>query len=182
MHLQHLLSFLLCCMMEAQDGMPYWRSKEATEDSMKVILKTDVKGIGKAGTTREVSDGYAMNFLIPRGLAQPASEGAQKQLDLHQKAAARREKEEHSEAEELAQVLSALELVFTAKAGENDRLYGSITSADVAEQIAERAQIDVDKRKIVLDEPIRQLGRHKVTVKLATDVNAEVTVNVEREE
>jgi large subunit ribosomal protein L9 len=149
---------------------------------MKVILIKDVKGIGKAGAIKEVSDGYARNYLLPRGLAQIASEAAQKQIELQRKAEARRERRQIDEASEFAQELSKLELHFRARAGENDRLYGSITSADIAEQITAHTHTELDKRKIVLEEPIRSLGQHKVTVRLMPDVSAEVKVVVEKEE
>ena len=149
---------------------------------MKVILAQKVKGLGEAGTVKEVADGYARNYLIPRGLARPATEGVQKEVELQKVAAAKREKRLLSEAEDFAQALSKLELTFHAKAGEGDRLYGSITSGDIAEQITERLHTELDKRKIVLEDPIRELGTHKVTIKLVSNVSAEVTVHVERAE
>jgi len=149
---------------------------------MKVILTQAVKGLGEAGTVKDVADGYGRNYLIPRGLARPATEGAQKQIELEQTAVARREKRLLGEAEVFAKALSALELTFQAKAGEGDRLYGSITSADIAEQIVKKVHTDLDKRKIVLEEPIRELGTHQVTIKLMSNVTAEVTVIVERAE
>lgn len=148
---------------------------------MRVILIKDVKGLGKAGTIKEVADGYARNYLIPQGLAQVASESAQKQIELQRKAEARRENRLLTEAEEFARVLSQLELTFTAKAGANDRLYGSITAADIAEQITQRTHTELDKRKVILDAPIRQLGTHKVKIKLLPDIIAEVTVVVKKE-
>lgn len=148
---------------------------------MKVILTQDVKSVGEAGTITNVADGYARNYLIPRGLAKPATEGAQKQVELQQRAAAKREKRLLTEAEDFAEVLNGIELTFTAKTGENDRLYGSITSGDIAEQITERIHTEMDKRKIVLEEPIRELGTRKVLIKLMGDVSAEVTVTVEKE-
>jgi len=149
---------------------------------MKVILTQEVKGLGEAGSIKEVADGYARNYLIPRGMARPATEGAQKQIEMEQKAVAKREKRLLGEAEEFAAALSKLELTFQAKAGEGDRLYGSITSGDIAEQIIEKVHTDLDKRKIVLEEPIRELGTHQVAIKLMSSVTAEVTVIVERAE
>ena len=149
---------------------------------MKVILTQEVKRLGKAGAIKEVADGYARNYLIPRGLAMPASEGAVKQAEIQRKAAARREKQLLTQTEELAGVLNSLQLTFKARAGENDRLYGSITAGDIAEAITEKIHTEMDKRKIVLEDPIRELGEHQVTVKLMGNVSAAVTVIVEREE
>jgi len=148
---------------------------------MKVILTKDVKNLGKAGAIKEVSDGYARNYLLPHGLARIATEGAQRQVELERQAEAKREKRLHSEAEELAQALSKVTLHFAARAGENDRLYGSITSADIAAQLTEKTHTEIDKRKIVLSEPIRSLGAHTVTVRLSGDISAEVKVLVEKE-
>jgi len=149
---------------------------------MKVLLTQDVTSLGNAGTIKDVADGYARNYLIPRGLARRATEGAKKQIELQQKATAKRENRLLAEAEEFAKVLSTLELTFKAKAGESDRLYGSITTGDIATQITERVHTELDKRKIIREEPIRELGTHKVLIKLMGDVTAEVTVVVEKEE
>jgi len=149
---------------------------------MKVILTQDVKGLGDMGTVQNVSDGYARNYLIPKGLAQPASEGVLKQVELSSKAHTRREKRLLSEAEELAAAINRLELHFKAKAGENDRLYGSITSGDIAEAIKAQLGAEVDKRKVILEDPIRQLGQHTVQIRLMSDVIAEAQVIVEKEE
>jgi large subunit ribosomal protein L9 len=151
-------------------------------NAMRVILIKDVKGIGKAGTVKEVSDGYARNYLLARGLAEVASEGAQRQVDLQRQAGARRENRLHMEAEDFAGVLNKLKLTFKARAGENDRLYGSITTSDIADRIIERTHTEFDRRKIMLDEPLRELGSHKVRIRLMADVIAEVTVIVEKEE
>lgn len=149
---------------------------------MKVILNKDVKNIGKAGAVKEVNDGYARNYLLPQGLARVATAGAQKQAEQEQIAEAKRENRLHTEAKDLAAALQGMELRFKARAGESDRLYGSITPADIAEKITEKAHTEVDKRKLVLDEPIRSLGVHKVTVRLMGDVHAEVKVIVEKDE
>jgi len=149
---------------------------------MKIILTKDVKTIGKAGTIKEVSDGYARNYLLPQGLARIATEGAQKQAELERTTEAKRENRLHTEAKDLAKALQGMEVRFAARAGENDRLYGSITPADIAAKLTEKVHTEVDKRKLVLDEPIRSLGVHKVMVRLMSDVQAEVKVIVEREE
>lgn len=148
---------------------------------MKVILAQDVAGLGKTGDVVNVAEGYGRNYLIRRGLAKSMTEGAMKEVELQKQARAKREKRVHSEAEDFAGVLNQLTLVFKAKAGEKDRLYGSITSADIAAQITERTHTELDKRKILLDEPIRELGTHKVPIKLISNVVAEVTVVVEKE-
>lgn len=148
---------------------------------MRVILTRDVKNVGEAGAIKNVADGYARNYLIPRGLAKLATGSAQKEVTVQQRTTAKREKRLLSEAEELAEALNGIELTFKAKAGEKDRLYGSITTADIAEQLTQRAHTEVDKRKIVLEEPIRELGAHTVLVKLMGAVTAEVTVIVEKE-
>jgi len=149
---------------------------------MKVILTKDVKGTGKAGMIKEVADGYARNYLLPHGLAKIASDEAQKQVEVERKAEAKREKRLLTEAEDLAQVIAKQELHFAARAGENDRLYGSITPGDIADKLTEKTHTEVDKRKIVLDEPIRSLGTHTVIVRLMGDVSAEVKVVVEKAE
>lgn len=149
---------------------------------MKVILTKDVSGLGKAGAIVNVSEGYGRNYLIRNGLALPATESALKQAQQLQQARAKKEKRLYTEASELANALNQLTLVFKARVGAKDRLYGSITSADIAEQITERLHTEIDKRKIMLEQPIRELGTHKVTVKLMPNVTAEVTVVVEKEE
>ena len=149
---------------------------------MKVILTKDVKNIGKAGAIKDVNDGYARNYLLPQGLARVATSGAQRQAEVERTAEAKRENRLHTEAKDLAAAIQGMELRFKARAGENDRLYGSITPADIAAKLTERAHTEVDKRKLVLEEPIRSLGLHKVTVRLLGDVQAEVKVIVEKDE
>lgn len=148
---------------------------------MDVLLLKDVAGIGQAGQVKKVSDGYARNYLIPRGLATPATPGAIKQAEIVRAAAARREAKTLAEAQELAKQLSDTQLVFRAKAGAGDRLFGSITSGDIAEALARTKQITVDKRKIELEAPIKELGEKQVAIKLHPQVTAHVTVVVERE-
>lgn len=148
---------------------------------MDVLLLKDVAGIGQAGQVKKVSDGYARNYLIPRGLATPATPGAVKQAEIVRAAAARREAKTLAEAQELAKQLSETKLVFRAKAGAGDRLFGSITSGDIAEALARNQQITVDKRKIELEAPIKELGEKQVAIKLHPQVTAYVTIVVERE-
>lgn len=149
---------------------------------MEVLLLKEVKRLGQAGEIRRVADGYARNYLIPRGLAVPATESARKQLAARQAAQSRAADAERAAAEAHAAALEQVELVFKAKSGESGRLYGSITSADIAEQLAARIGEPVDKRKVMLDEPIKEVGTSKVDVKLHADVRITVTVIVEGEE
>lgn len=149
---------------------------------MKILLTKDVENLGKAGQIKTVADGYARNFLIPQGMAVPATEGVVKQAQLWSKAEAKRQQKAETEAESLAKVLSQLTLTFKAKAGEKDKLYGSITSSDIVQALERETGHAFDKRKIQLEGPIRELGIHKVPIKLMANIIPEVTVIVEREE
>jgi len=142
-----------------------------------VILREDVKSLGKAGSLVRVKPGYARNYLLPRGLAYEASEGNKKRIAAEQKARATRLTAERGEAEKVAARLRGLALTLTAKAGEGDRLFGSITAQDIAAALAEKGEA-IDKRKIELDHPLKQLGTHTVAIRLHPDVPAEVTVTV----
>lgn len=148
---------------------------------MEVLLLKNVPEIGTAGQVKKVSDGYARNFLIPHKLAVVATEGAVKQAQSIKEASARREAKTLSEAQELARQLEQVTLTFHAKAGEGDRLFGSITSGDIAEKLASERHITVDKRKLELENPIKELGERKVAIKVHPEVTAHVTVTVERE-
>ena len=148
---------------------------------MEVMLTKDVEGLGYAGEIKNVAGGYARNYLIPRGLAVPATKGIRKQAAALREAAERRRARQLSEAQALAEKLSQITLRFTAKAGENDRLYGSITSQDIAEAIERETGQAVDRRRIELEHPIRELGTHQVAIRLMSDVVPQVTVVVERE-
>jgi ribosomal protein L9 len=147
---------------------------------MKVIFLQDVKGQGKKGEVKDVSEGYARNFLFPRGLAKEASQGNLKTLEVQKQSEARRKQQEKEEAEALGKRLDAMTVVIKAKAGDGGRLFGAITSKQVAEALAKEG-IDVDKRKIELDEPIRTLGVTKVPVKLHPQVRATLSVQVTEE-
>jgi large subunit ribosomal protein L9 len=144
---------------------------------MKVIFLQDVKGQGKKGQIKEVSEGYGLNFLIPRGLAKPASEGNVKTLENQKQAELRRKEQEKIDAQELAKQLEGITVVLTSKAGEGGRLFGSITNKQVAEEL-EKMKIKLDKRKIVMDEPIRTLGVTQVPVKLHPEVTGTLKVQV----
>lgn len=149
---------------------------------MKILLTQDVEKLGGAGEIKTVADGYARNFLIPRGVAVLATEGAMTQARLHGKAEAKRQRLAEEEAASLAEILWQLTLTFKAKAGEKNRLYGSITSSDIVEALERETGRAFDKRKVQLTGPIRELGVHQVPIKLMTDVTPEITVVVEREE
>ncbi|HZG84879.1 50S ribosomal protein L9 [Paenibacillus sp.] len=144
---------------------------------MKVIFLQDVKSQGKKGEIKEVSEGYAMNFLIPRGLAKPASEGNVKTLENQKQAELRRKEQEKIEAQQLGKTLEGLTVVLKSKSGEGGRLFGSITNKQIAEEL-EKMKIKIDKRKIALDEPIRTLGTTQVPVKLHPEVTATLKVQV----
>jgi large subunit ribosomal protein L9 len=149
---------------------------------MQVLLLKDVHGIGHAGDVKKVADGYARNYLIPRGLAVTATETAVKQAELHRQAISRQQIKVLTEAQAFAQVLDGVSLSFKARAGEGDKLYGSITNAHIAEALTEKVGREVDKRKIDLEEPLKELGTHAVTIRLAPEAEAKIIVVIEREE
>ncbi len=149
---------------------------------MKILLTQDVESLGKAGEIKRVADGYARNFLIPRGMAVMATEGATKQVQVQSKAEVKLRRRTEEEAASLAEILWQLTLTFKAKAGEKDRLYGSITSSDIAEALERETGRTFDKRKVQLKGAIHELGTHKVPIKLMTNLTPEITVVVEREE
>ncbi len=149
---------------------------------MEVLLLKDIEGLGQAGEIRKVADGYARNYLLPRGMASPATPGAIRQAESHRQSSARRKAKELSEAQALAQVLDGMTVTFQARAGESDRLYGSITNLNIAEALEEKIGQEVDRRKIDLEEPLKELGTHAVTIRLAAEAEAKVTVVIEREE
>ncbi|WP_410512902.1 50S ribosomal protein L9 [Paenibacillus sp. BR2-3] len=148
---------------------------------MKVIFIKDVKGQGKKGQVKEVSEGYAANFLLPRGLVRPATDGNVKTLENQAAAEQRRKDNEKEEAQKLGKKLDELTLSMKAKAGEGGRLFGAITSKQIAETLASVQGIVIDKRKIELNEPIRHLGVTQVIVKLHTEVKATLKVQVTEE-
>lgn len=145
---------------------------------MKVILKQDIRALGKRGDLKEVADGYACNFLLPKGLAIEATTTNIKVLKDKQESLAQRELREEAEAKELAQKLTGLKVVFHAKTGEQGRLFGSITAKDVTDQIAKISGIEIDKRKLEFDEALKTLGSHQLKVHLFKGVTTEITVQV----
>ena len=146
---------------------------------MKVILSKDVQGTGKAGEVKDVADGYARNYLIPRKLAIPASGGALKTVEQRRVAEQKKAAAEEAAARTLADRLTAAPVVLTAKVGDQGRLYGSITSADIADQLSAHLGQPIDKRKIELSEPLRHLGTFEVTIRLHRAVTAVVKVDVQ---
>jgi len=148
---------------------------------MKVLLKQDVKGLGKAGEVRSVADGYGANYLLPRGLAVAATPNVLKEFEARRQAEERKEEEDQKKAGSLAERLGQIVLTFTAKAGEKGRLYGSITTADIAARLETELGQPFDKRKVVLEQPIHHLGTHRVPLKLTSDVIPEITVIVQAE-
>jgi len=149
---------------------------------MKVLLMKDVAGVGKAGEIKKVADGYARNYLIPQGLAVLARPGVARQAEERRQAEARKASQQAADAQALAQQIAQLTLTFKVKAGEQDKLYGSITSGNIVEELEKQLGQELDRRKVLLDQPIKQLGSHQVAVKLASDITTEVTVVVERED
>ncbi|HXW51759.1 MAG TPA: 50S ribosomal protein L9 [Candidatus Acidoferrales bacterium] len=145
---------------------------------MKVILRADLKGVGKAGTITDVSDGYARNYLLPRGLAQEATEGNLTQAAARKAAEQRRDEKALAEARELAARLQSGPAVVSAKAGERGKIFGAVTNAQIAEAIERTFGVQVDRHRIELDEPIKTIGDHACTVKLAPGVTAKVIVRV----
>ncbi|MDD5089726.1 MAG: 50S ribosomal protein L9 [Candidatus Wallbacteria bacterium] len=144
---------------------------------MKVILLDEVKALGKKGDIVEVKDGYAMNFLMPQKMALPASKSNKSMLENLKKQQRVKEARDKEEAEALSKRLGHEKIVIESKSGESGKLYGSITSQDIADAITAKLKIDVDKRKIVLEHPIKETGKHQVKIKLFHDVEA--TLNIE---
>ncbi len=145
---------------------------------MKVVLRDDVDTLGHKGDIVEVADGYARNFLVPRGLAMRASKGVVAQADAMRRNRAARDARERARAEEIAGRLTGSRITVTARAGEGGKLFGSITTADLAQAITAAADAEIDRRSIQLDEPLKELGDVEVPVRLHPDVTASVTVEV----
>lgn len=144
---------------------------------MEVILREDVKSLGKAGELVKVKPGYARNFLLPKGLAFEATEGNRKRILAESRARIAKSNEERTAAEAAASKLSGVTVTLARKAGEGDRLFGSITTQDIADALV-AAGHTVDKRKLELEHPIKSLGTHTVPVRLHQDVQAELKVTV----
>jgi large subunit ribosomal protein L9 len=145
---------------------------------VKVILTADVETLGKSGELKDVSDGYARNYLIPRKMAVPAAGGAFRAWQHDIASREEQRKREREEAEIAAQRISSTTLTMGVKVGEGGKLYGSITAKDIADALARRG-IDIDRHRIDLEEPLRQLGTYKVAIRVAPEMTSEVTVAVE---
>ncbi len=146
--------------------------------NVKVILLKDVPGQGKRGDMLNVAEGYARNYLLPRGLAAEASKGKMNELAVRRQAQAAKEQKVEQEARELAASLENLLVVVRAKTGEGGRLFGSVNNKDISDALAEQHKMILDKKKLVVKEPIKQLGVYTVTAKLHPNVHAEVKVEV----
>lgn len=146
---------------------------------MKVILLQDVKGKGKKGQMLEISDGYARNYLLPRKLAVEATADAVNTKKMNDKAAAEKAAKERAEALEISKQLREMTLVVTAKGGGAGRLFGSVTNQEIADALKEKSGIALDKRKIVISDPIKSVGTYTVQCKLGYEITAPLTVKIE---
>ena len=144
---------------------------------MEVILRDHVDNLGKRGEIVKVADGYARNYLLPRKLALPATDGNRKHVERERKIMESREAEEKGQADAMAARLAAIDITIARRVGETDQLYGSVTSADIAEALAGRG-LPVDRRRIQLADPLKTLGDHTVPVKLHREVTAQIKVKV----
>ena len=148
---------------------------------MKVIFLQDVSAKGKQGEIKDVADGYARNFLFPKKLALPATPSAMKDAQAKMEENRKKQERQQVELQELAKRLEGTELAFKARAGEKGRLHGSITTADIAGKLTEVAGTEIDKKKIKLDEPLRNLGTHEVVVSFHGGVEAKINILIDEE-
>ena len=147
---------------------------------MEVILRQHVDNLGKRGEIVKVADGYARNYLLPRKLALPATDGNRKHVERERRIMETREAEEKGQAESMAARLATVEIVVARRVGETEQLYGSVTAADIADFLGEKG-FEVDRRKLILPEPIKTLGDHTVPLKLHRDVSVPLKVRVVKE-
>ena len=148
---------------------------------MEVILREDIDNLGSRGQVVKVAPGYARNFLLPKRLAVQATESNKKIVEQERQAHLRKEAKAAGEAQDLAKLMANVTVTIKQKAGENDQLFGSVTSKDIADALAAQ-NYTIDRRRIQLDEPIKQLGEYKVPVRLHKEVTVEVTVVVAKDE
>ena len=148
---------------------------------MKVILLTDVKGKGKKGQMIEVSDGYARNYMLPRKIAMEATADAVNTMRMNDKAAAEKAAKERAEALDISHKLRQMTLVVKAKGGGAGRLFGSVTNQEIADSLKAASGISLDKRKIVISDPIKNVGTYTVTCKLGYEISAPLTVKIEEQ-
>ena len=145
---------------------------------MKVIVLKDTKKVGKKGDAIEVSDGYGRNYLIPKGIAVEATASNLKELERQKAAEAERRATDKASAEKVKEKLTQLEIVVTTKAGEGGRIFGSITSKDISDALKEQHGVEIDKKKIVLDSPIKETGSYKIEAKLYQEVSGTLNVTI----
>lgn len=146
---------------------------------MKVILTQDVKNLGNEGDIVDVSDGYARNYLIPRGLVVEATEGNLKKREAQASRQQRRKDREQTKAQALYDRINGKSITITARAGEGDKLFGAVTGKEIADTLNKQFKVKVDKKKVDLGEPIKHLGKHPVKIKIYPQIQAEITVQVE---
>jgi len=147
---------------------------------MKIILKEDIKKLGKMGQIVDVANGYARNYLVPKGLAVEASTKNIRSLEHEKKIIQEKARKHKDSAQDLASRISAMTLTIKAKAGEEEKLFGSVTTMDIAEALLTRG-VEIEKKKIVLEEPIKRLGSYSVQIKLHPDVSVPLTIQVIQE-
>jgi large subunit ribosomal protein L9 len=145
---------------------------------MKVVFLEDVPGGPRTGEVKEVKNGFARNFLLPRGVALPATQQALERAQAHARASERRQNAIDTDARRLVEKMAGT-ITLRARVGETGRLYGSITAADIAEELSKRGNTEIDRRTIELGEPIRQVGEHTVHIRLTRNVSTDIQVNVE---
>ncbi|MDA8393394.1 MAG: 50S ribosomal protein L9 [Actinomycetota bacterium] len=145
---------------------------------MRLVLRSDLPSLGKRGDVVEVADGYARNYLVPKGLALLASGGTVAQASFMRKSRDVKDARAREDAEQVARRLVAMVIRVPARAGASGKLFGSVTAADIADAVEEQAGIHLDRRRLVVDDPIRSIGTHEVPVKLHSEVEFRVTVEV----
>jgi large subunit ribosomal protein L9 len=148
---------------------------------LKIMLTKDVENIGRAGEIKDVADGYGRNFLIPRKLAVLAGRGVEAEARRIQEAAARREAKDRDQAKELADEIDNKTVVVRLKVGAEDKVFGAITNEDISKAIKQQHQVEVDRRRIELKEPLKQLGEHQVTLRLHRDIEAHIHLIITRD-
>lgn len=149
---------------------------------MKVILKSDVRDLGRSGDMLNVSEGYARNFLFPRNLAAEATESRIKEYEHWQMVAGSRKKKAKEEKSQVLEQIKKLTISFKMPAGETDKLFGSVTTKDIATEINKKGKFNLEKKDIVLHEPIKVLGQHKAKISFGDDLHTEIVISVERQE
>ncbi|HEX5094989.1 MAG TPA: 50S ribosomal protein L9 [Acidimicrobiia bacterium] len=145
---------------------------------MKILLREDVDNLGNKGDIVEVADGYARNYLVPRGLAMPATRGIQKQADAMRRNRAAKDKRDREQAEAVAARFSGRTVTVEARAGEGGKLFGSITASDIADAVLAQVGVEIDRRRIALEEPLKEIGSVELAVRLHPDVTAPILVEV----